>query len=166
MFKIKLISISILSTLILGGCAGTYQSKKKSDLTTFNTKVGVATAIDIKEKTRRLLDRYHYQVVRFEETYDEIYIETQWSYRTPFEDEYNQGIVNTRTRFIIVTNPRTRSYAGGVDLHLVNVRGENQVRYVDSDNWVNSPISDMLMTYFNKFAEDLKTELSMGIRKF
>lgn len=166
MLKVKSFSILILLISILGGCAGTYQSKKKTRLTTFNTKVGIATAIDIKEKARRLLDRYQYQVIRFEETYDEIYIETQWNYRTPFEDEYNQTIVNARTRFIIVTNPRTRSYAGGADMHVVTVRGENQVRLVDSNNWINSPISDMLMTYFNKFAEDLKTELSMGIRKF
>ena len=166
MLKINIFSILLLIIILLSGCVGTYKSKKRSNLSIFNTKIGTATSIDIKQKARRLLDRYQFQVVRFEETSDEIYIETQWNYRTPFEDEYHQGVVNARTRFIIITNPRTRAYAGGPDLHVVSVRGENEVRLVDKDNWINLPLTDMVIAYFNKFAGDLKTELSMGIRKY
>jgi len=162
----KLIIMMLLASILLVGCTATYQAEKTTRKSTYHTKIGTATSHDIKEKTQTVLTRYQYQIVRFEETSDEIYIETQWSYRTPFEDEYNQGVVNTRSRIIILTNPRTRAYSGGADFHVVNIYGENEVRLVESDSWITMPLSQMALAYFKKFAEDLKTELSMGIRTY
>ena len=165
---LKSISFSTLLLLmyVFWGCSGTYTVKKESNPITFTAKVGTATAYDIEEKTRRLLDRYRYEIVRFEKTYDQIYFETQWRYRSPFEDEYEISVVDARTRIIINARPRTRTYVTGTDLYVIHVRGENQVRLEGSDAWINLPMTDMVMVYLSKFAENLEMEFRTGIRKY
>ncbi|HHS14254.1 MAG TPA: hypothetical protein ENN03_10890 [bacterium] len=144
-------------------CSGTGPGMKKR-LITYNSRVGTGTGTDIKTKTQRIFIKHQFQVVRFEETYDEIFFETDWKYRVPFEDEYELNVADARTRIIIRSNPRTRTYASGYDLHTVTMIGENQVRYAGSQEWMNKPMSDMLVDFFNRIKNDLKTELETGIR--
>ena len=164
MYKFNFLLSTILTLVLFFGCSGTYQ--KKTNPTEFNANVGTATAYDIKEKTRRLLMRYQYEIVREEHTYDQEYFESEWKNRRPFEDEIDLGIVAGRSRLTINAIPRTRTAITGSDLYVVRVYGENMVRFQGSDEWIRPTMTDMARKYFAKFAEDLRLELSTGIRKF
>ena len=56
-----------------------------------------------------------------------------------------------------------RTYAAGYDLHTVSMMGENQVRYAGSQEWLNMPMTEMLVDYFEDFKDSyldiLKHEL-------
>lgn len=164
MLKTSYLLSIILALVILLSCSSSM--KKESLSTDYSANLGTATSYDFKEKTQRLLMRYQYELVRFEETSDQIYYETEWKNRTPFDDELELGIVEGRTRFTINAHPRGRIGVGGADLNVVRLFGENMVRYEGSDEWLRVPMSKMLRAYFNKFAEELKLEFRTGIRKF
>lgn len=157
---------ALLLLLVFWSCSSTYTVTRDLNPTVFTTRIGTATSYDFKETVSRLLNRYQYDVVRFEQTNDQIYIETYWRYRFPFEDEINLGVADAETRFIINARPRKRSYLSSSDLWVVQFQGENQVRLGNSDAWVNAPMTNMAMSYFNKFADDLKIEFYTGLRKF
>lgn len=164
----QIIRLSVtLSTLALlcVGCGSQSADVSRSRASTFSADLGTATAYDFKDKTGRMLDRYQFQLFRFEETADIIYMETDWKARYPFEDELEEGIAEARTRLIIQARPRTRNPAGS-DLHTVRLVAENRVRFQDSGEWQRIPMSKQLISYFKRFADELQTEFRTGFRKF
>ena len=66
----------------------------------------------------------------------------------------------------INATPRTRGSARDSDLYVVRVFAENKVRFEGTEEFVYTPMSKMLISYLNKFSEDLKLEFLQGIRKF
>ena len=150
MFKINSLLTVIIAFIMLFGCSSTH--KKKMNPTEFTANIGTATAYDIKTKTRRLLMRYQYEIVREEFSYDQLYFESEWRNRAPFDDEIDMGIVEGRMRITINAVPRTRSSITGNDLNVVRVYGENMVRFQGSDEWVRLAMTNMVRKYFAKFA--------------
>ena len=155
--------IILMSALFLT-CAGSITPG--ANLIEYTANVGTGSAYDVKDKVQRLLIRYQYEVVRTEQTVDQIYFETEWKNRTPFDDEGELDMVEGRTRFIINATHRVRSSTAGADRYVVHVKGENMVRYSYSQEWARVPMTKMLRAYFVKFAEDLRLELRTGIRVF
>ena len=43
---------------------------------------------------------------------------------------------------------------------------ENLVRLIDSDEWIQIPMTNMLKSYLYRVSDDLKTDLLSGIRQF
>jgi hypothetical protein len=160
-----LILIAISLMFVVGGCsaAGSSDRDVRPDLYTAN--LGTATQLDFREKTRRMLDRYQFQVIRFEQTTDATFFETEWKLRYPFEDELQQSVEEARTRLIITATPRTRTPMGS-DLHTVRFEAENQVRYRDARDWHYIQMSDMLKAYLKEFCDKLSTEFRAGIRRY
>lgn len=156
--------LGILLTGFLYGCAGS-ASTEDSSAKSFTANLGTATVLDINQKARLLLERYQFQIVRYESTVDALYFETEWKPRYPFDDEIGQGIEETRTRIIIQATPRTRS-ALGSDLNTVRMEAENQVRLKNGVDWRYAEMSKMLRAYLRKFADDLSTEFRVGLRRY
>lgn len=154
----------ILALIIILGCGSS--GRKKSNTMTYRRNVGKAFPLDMKEKTERILNKFNYTVVRREETYEQIYYETDWRYRSPFEDESELNIADARTSLTVNAVPRTRGGMPGANLYNVHLSAENEVRFEGSEEWVRVPMSNMLIAYLDKIAEDLKLELLQGIRKF
>ncbi len=150
-------------SLHLCGCASSRSEDEVAARYTAN--LGTATLYDFSLKTRQILDRYQFQVVRYESTTDLTHFETGWKPRFPFSDEIERGIEEARTRIFIQASPRGRS-AGASDLSVVRMEAENQVRLRGSQEWHHAPMSKMLREYLREFSDDLATELRTGLRRF
>jgi len=129
----------------------------------YSTTVGTATATDIRNTVPRILSKYQYQISRVEESSDQIYVQTQWNNRTPFEDEYDAGVKNARTRIIIEARPRTRV---GTILNTVRFTAENMVLFDLEGDWENRSLSQEGERYIRAIVNDLKADLDMGVRTF
>lgn len=161
-------SISKTTILILisfiCGCAAS-SSGGKISLISYSTNVGVATTFDFKDKTERILNKYQFQIERYEEYGDRLYIETKWKDRIPFEDEKKDGIIAARSRLIVKARPRTRTGIT-VKLNQIQFIGENLVLFANRESWRPAPLTKMCKAYFKQCADDLKTEFRTGIRRY
>jgi len=153
-----------LVALLQAGCAGTAGKERMSQVV-YTADLGIATSFDFRDKTERFLSKYQYQIQRYEEFGDRLYIETIWKDRIPFEDEQELGIVEARSRFILQAVPRVRTGAG-TKLNRVQFTGQNQLRFQGSDVWAAGPLTKMSRAYFSKCADDLRTEFRSGIRRY
>jgi len=157
----------LIAVALFTACGSHSSGGKRQNPSTFQARVGTATAPDVRIKTNLLLTRYQFELVRFEESSHEFYFETSWKYREPFDDEKGNSVSAARTRLIIRSRPRSRTGLGGTaDIHNVQIYGENQLRLMGSEEWINAPLSDELMEYFRTFARDLETELRSGVGRF
>lgn len=154
-----------LSVLFVAGCAGTSGAGDLGLPGHYQADVGLATAFDLRDKTRRVLDKYQFEVLRFDQNADMIYYETQWKDRYPFQDEVDQGIEGTRTRIIIQGKPRTRR-KNQSDVFSVKFSAESQVRLKETSDWHYALISPMAKIYLKQLADDLETEYRSGLRRF
>ncbi|GEM_PF-668858 len=161
--------ICILATFLIfsWGCSSTRTKGERSNPSRYSKRIGNVTAIDFYEKTLKLLqNRYQYNIIRREQTENEIYIETNYLYRSPFEDERRMGIVSARTRIIIRALPRTQYMAPGATEWVVRMTGESQVQVQGSEEWVTMPMTDQAYKYFEKIRSRIKLEYDTGIQKY
>lgn len=161
MFKSSSIFAIFLILCIILGCSSARKSGENP--TNYNRNLGTAYPTDVKEKTARIFNKYNYVIIRHEESFEQIYFETDWRYRGPFDDEIDLGIVDARTRLIVNATPRTRS---GTDLYTVRMTAETQVRFEDTNEYITVPMTDMLMAYLKTISDDLRLELMQGIRRY
>jgi hypothetical protein len=165
MFRATLLVVVLMLVPIWYGCAGT-KSDRASDSYEYSADIGMATDFDTMDKTRRLLSRFQYQLIREERTADEFYFETGWKDRQPFADEREVGIVAARTRIIIRARPRGRVGTGLAKLNRIRFFAENEVLFGGTGEWMRAPMSGMLTAYLKELVNDFKTEFRAGIRKF
>jgi hypothetical protein len=162
--KLMLILAVTILALSVNGCSSS-GAFDKSSAQTYTANLGTATHYDFRDKTRKMLDRFQFYILRYEQTTDATFFETDWKIRYPFEDEILDGIEEARTRLIITANPRTRVPIGP-DLQTVRMEAENQIRYRHSADWHYKEMSPMLKGYLRDFADKLSTEFRTGIRQY
>jgi hypothetical protein len=158
----------ILLGLALAGlisCAGSSSQKTRDAGNKYSAAVGLASTYDFGDITRKAFDKYLFQVERYIESGERIYVETQWKLRRLFDDEQMQGVVEAQSRIILETRPRIRS-GGEAKLSTVQFTAENKVLLANSGLWVNAPMSAMCREYFKGFAEDLRTTFSASMRRY
>ena len=164
MSRRETIAAIFLCLILLMGCASS--GNGGGGVKNYLKNVGTATPLDVNQKTNRILQKYQYRVVRSQEDEYQMYFETDWRYRTPFEDELETGVVDARTRLTVTGKPRSRTGVAGADLYVVRVMAENEARYEGSQQWMRVPMSNMLVEYLDKISDDLKLELLQGIRQY
>ncbi len=147
-------------------CAGTRSEGNSFGKFEYVEEIGVATDFDTADKTRRILSRLNFVLVREERSTNEFYFETQWKDRHPFEDEREAGVVAARTRIIIRTRPKTATGFGGAKLNRIRLFAENEVQYASSHEWRRAVITPMLKDYLDDIVERIKIEFRSGMRKF
>ena len=158
--------VVMLCTTLVWGCATSGAGSAEMGAIPFRETVGNATAIDVERKTRQVLERYHYELVRTETTRYSMYFETHWRQRAPFEDEEALGISAARSRIIVRGRSRTRGAGGTTGLMVVEFTMENLVLDEDSGQWRQVVVTNMFRAYAKEIANRLKDEFTSGIRVF
>ncbi|MCH7476131.1 MAG: hypothetical protein IIA27_15885, partial [Gemmatimonadetes bacterium] len=93
----------------------------------FSQDVGLATMADLERLTNRILERYQYDIERFDKgAYT--FIDTRWRDRPVTADERASGFVAARTRILIRTRLRSRVTNPTLAVHRVTFNAENLVR--------------------------------------
>ena len=158
-FFVSLLLIAIYS------CSGTKGGKDRANPVKYKKKIEKVTRIDFQNKSRSvLMNRHQFQFFRNEDSEGQQYIETDWRYRPPFEDELNSGIVEARSKIVLTAFPRNLTDPSA--LWVTNLEGLNEVRLEGSSAWVTLPMTVMAKKYFDKIADDLNIEFRMGVRAF
>jgi hypothetical protein len=153
-------------SVICISCSASGSSKSKKRGTTFEKTLGTSTAVEIKRNVPFIFNRYQFEVYRAEESVDQIYFESHWKERYPFEDELAAGAVKAKTRIFVTTRPRYRDKSGYGKVQKVYFTAENQVMMQGSNVWQEFPLTDMFIDYVKKFAADLDLEMRSGIQEF
>ena len=155
----------IAACTVLQGCAaGGGGHEKYRNIT---RSAGEGSLINVYEKTSRILNRYHYETVRQEESQQLIYYETNWRYRIPFDDERNRGVVEARTRLTVKARPRrAAAMAGASNMYIVQVVAENLVQMDKDGRWIQMPNTEEYKSYIKEIAKALENELRMSLGIF
>ncbi|MFQ5823245.1 MAG: hypothetical protein ACE5JB_04240, partial [bacterium] len=125
--------------LIYIGCAGSASGEKARQQKNYRATIGITYEPEFYGVLQTILvSKYQYLISRTEQSSREIYFETSWKDRPPFEDESETGIIGAQTRFIIRAKAR---HAGQYNIHLY---AETQVLYESSEKWEPGPLSKML----------------------
>ena len=156
--------IAIVSLIVI--CAATVACSSRgveANRTRFSQDVGTATAIDAYERTMRVIRLHQFQIER-EIQPPNLYIETRWRERAPFEDERGLGISQAQVRVIVRGTSRSATSKG--ELFSVNVAIENRVQLPFSTDWTEETASGQYRKYAQRIVDDLKRELEVGVRRY
>lgn len=163
----SLVSDAVLAVFIAAGigcAAGSGSGFGGPDM--YRETLGQASPHDFSRHTRRILERYHYQIERVDSTASLQVFRTRWRNRYPFDDELVFGAVDARTRLIIQARSRGGAGAGGAsDLRVVNFTAENQVLIGDTNVWRHDILTDLFRDYVKEISGALKTEFR-GMRVY
>jgi hypothetical protein len=155
-------NLLILFFPFLISCAGSASSEKPSSAVDYVAKrIEPTKGEDFFSSSNLILtSRFQFEIARTEATTQELYLETVWKNRYPFEDEIAGGVVQARSRIILRARP---SYIGPTDqadlLYNLDFYGENEVLLSGTEEWSRLPLSKMLRKYFDDIVDDLKTEV-------
>ncbi|HUF51535.1 MAG TPA: hypothetical protein VMN60_11905 [Longimicrobiales bacterium] len=142
----------LLFVIALAGCAS---GAARPYVT---VQAGTAPRLDIDTKLKLVLQRHQYVLVR-EEQETNLYYETQWRPRTPFDDEQGVGATHAESRIIVRARPRSRETAN----YTVSFTVENRLRTADAE-WVSSAVTDQFGRYARELGGEFTRELAQGIR--
>lgn len=119
------------------------------------------TRIELESKARLLFSRHQFEIERVQ-TESQLYLESNWRERLPFDDELAQGVETAMTRLILQGRPRSRVRD---DFYTAKVILENRVRLQGSQVWEQITNTPEFERYARRVAEDFEKELSMGIQR-
>lgn len=111
-----------------------------------------------------LVSRHHFQYEREENSEGQLYVETLWRFRTPFDDELASNVSEARSKIILTAYPRELTNPAG--LWVASIEGRNEVKLEGGQGWVTLPLTEEAKKYFANIAEDLRIEYRMGVREF
>lgn len=154
----KLTSLAL--TLSLMACA-TGSSQQNAH---FARDLGLATAAETVEKARLVLGLHQFEI-RQEEPAPNIYIETRWRERTPFEDEQAMGLTRAQVRAIVRARPRSGTSQMG-EVYTVDMVVEQRVSSALNSNWTFGTMTPSARQYATRLADDLRQRLDVGVRRF
>ena len=139
-------------------------SGQSSPAGTFSRNIGLATEAETVEMTRRILTLHQFEI-RQEEPGPNLYVETHWRPRNPYADEQALGIVGAEMRAIVRARPRSGTSQMG-QIYNVDMVVEQRVRTDPSSDWVMGTLTTSARSYAAELAEDLRTALDVGVRRF
>ena len=129
----------------------------------FSQNVGLATMSDLRRLTNRILERYQYEIERFDEgAYT--FIDTRWKDRPVTEDERASGFVAAQTRILIRTRLRSRATAQILAVHRVTFNAENLVKRSAGGDWERIATAGF-RDHASRIAFQFETEFRAGIRR-
>ena len=159
--------ILIVAFFLFGllACSSTKTGKGKSNPVKYKKKLERVTRVDFLNKTRLILqNKYQYIFIRAEDNEGQQYIETDWKYRNPFDDEIDSGITEARSKVFLTAYPRSVSNNQGLWIPTIEI--VNEVKMGANSEWVELPISKEAQRYYDQITDDLNLEFRMGVRKF
>ncbi len=146
-----------------GASAGADEPEPEASGGSFSRDVGLATMADLERLTNRILERYQYEIERFDKgAYT--FIDTRWRDRLVTEDERASGFVAARTRILIRTRLRSRATTPILAVHRVTFNAENQVRRSAGGDW-ERVATEGFRDHVSRIALQFETEFRAGIRR-
>lgn len=163
----KMLGILSVLLLLFGflSCSSTKSGKTRENPVRFKERIGRVTKVDFQNKSRMVLvSRHHFQYEREENSEGQLYVETLWRFRTPFDDELASNVSEARSKIILTAYPRELTNPAG--LWVASIEGRNEVKLEGGQGWVTLPLTEEAKKYFANIAEDLRIEYRMGVREF
>ncbi len=129
----------------------------------FSKDVGLATIADLERLTNKILERYQYEIERFDKgAYT--FIDTRWRDRLVTEDERASGFVAARTRILIRTRLRSRATTQILAVHRVTFNAENLVRRSAGGDW-ERVMTEGFRDHVSRIALQFESEFRAGLRR-
>lgn len=151
--------------LLIAACSGTLARLGIDERT-----IGHASAHDIMTEVPAVLRRHGYAIYDARQDGSNLYIETGWQERAPFDDEAAQGVDYARTRFIA----RARMTAPGI--YELRIAAENQVRpgrnassnirMREGLNWGTMPPTKMFKAFVTEVTGEIQMRVAAGLRVY
>jgi hypothetical protein len=164
--KIFIFLLVVVISLLATSCSSSGASKSGSRSTSYEKTLGTTTAVEFKRNVPLIFSRYQFETYRAEESADQIYFESRWKERYPFQDELTAGAIKARTRIFVTSRPRYRDKSGYGKVQKVFFTAENQVVLQGTEVWQEFPLTDMFLDYIKRIAGDLELEMKSGIQEF
>ncbi len=157
-------AVGALALLSLPGCASSHA--RESPPAEVTADVGVGTAADIDRKAREVLARYRFQVVRVQPPPD-VYYETEWLRRDPFDDERSAGAEAAQSRVIVRARQRGLGISSTsiANTFAIDVTVENMVRAAGGADFRPAPLTPAFRAFAKKLTDELELELRSGLRR-
>lgn len=134
-----------------------------ADTARFERDVGTGSAADVMEKTQKVLRQHQFEVRERTEP-PNIFIETHWRDRAPFEDEAALGIRAAQSRIVVRARARGNTPLG--ELYAVNVAIETRVLPAGSTEWSPNTATEQYRRWADGITADFRRELNVGVRRF
>ncbi len=150
------VAIAVLGTAC-GGAAGSGGTEM------YRRDLGTGTVFDIVRYTDQALGEFQYDVERVDSSSARVRIETRWKSRFPLADEQDLDVVQAMTKITVTARSRG---GGSDDLNRAELLAENRVRFADSTEWRHGFITPLFREYVDSIADDIRFELSQGVRRF
>jgi hypothetical protein len=160
-------AVATLALLALPGCASSRaRGGGGGPVSEVTADVGVGTAPDIDRKAREVLGRYRFQIVRVQPPPD-IYYETEWLRRDPFDDERSAGAEAAQSRVIVRARQRGLgiSTSSIANTFAIDVTVENMVRAEGGADFRPAPVTAAFRAFAKKLTDELELELRSGLRR-
>jgi len=166
MMRGLLLSLSLSAgILVVFGCASA-ASGGSGGGTSYRKDLGTVTPRDFSYHTRRIIQRYNYEMQQEDSTANYQQFITIWRHRTPHPDEAELGVVEIRTQLTLRARSRGGGAAGSAVLQSAELIAENMARMGDSPEWILTVMTPLFKEYIDEIALELKTEFSTGIRVY
>ncbi|MCP4726498.1 MAG: hypothetical protein GY863_15745 [bacterium] len=159
----KRLLLVLFSAFLLIQCAG--GGATTASRSGYKKTLGDFRKAGIRLKSRNLIVKNGFEIEREEGVEDDdigdIYINTRWKTRTPFEDEKANNIISARTRITIRgrSSQRSLNMTSGERLFKVEFDTEGEVMIQGQNEWVKQPYSVELTAYLQKLCDELTVEL-------
>ncbi|MCS7081603.1 MAG: hypothetical protein RML47_08360 [Bacteroidota bacterium] len=127
---------------------------------TLRYDLGVADKLLVQnDLVRWITERFQYQIYRFDQSMDDLYLETLWKSRLPVADEPEADEV--RTRLIVRGRPRGKG-STAAELQVLTLEVQYQVRR--GPQWVSAVPSPQALSQIRAMANDLKDRIATALR--
>lgn len=126
--------------------------------------IGHATYRDIALSVPDILRRYGYVIYTSRSTENQLYFETNWKPRAPFEDEAARGANAARTRIIV------RARKSSSQFFTLRLQAQNEVSGVPNASdlagtgWSTIPATEMYKAYVLELSTEIQLKVDTGMR--
>ena len=131
---------------------------------TFSQDVGLATITDLRRITESIMERYQYEIERFDEGAYTV-VDSYWKDRQLLPDERDAGFVGAQTRLLIRTRLRARATTQTLAVHRVTFQAENMLRRTPGGEWEFGILTDDFKDLVENIARQFESEFRAGIRR-
>ncbi len=131
----------------------------------FRKNMGDHLRDDIIDQSTKLFFKHGFEVERQEgvegETSGDVFIETKWKDRLPFDEEKADGIVAARTKIIIRARitQKALNFTSNQRMFKVSYTMENEFMVGLDREWVRRPLCSRLDAYCRRVYDEYKSQL-------
>ena len=146
----------------MSACSSAARGGEVANVSRFERNLGTGSPIDIVQRSDKILSKYQFELQQRGEP-PNLYIETKWRTRSPFEDEQALGVTSAQTRAIV---RGTRRVGGSnSEIYSVDLTIENRVQRDGNATWYDNVATRQYLAFANQITADLKYELEIGVRR-